>query len=544
MTRFRHRRGSGACYRPASETTGPASVHKARLWQWFSGLSLTLRAFVILGTLFTLFCAFFAEENWRGRRAWENCRRELEARGVELDWTKFIPPPVPDEQNFAMTAFLAPLFDFTPKPRSPEQPRWRDMEAHDRAANFAAALLPVNNKGEIPPAIFDGHMTDLEGALSLLRAQTNSEWIPGASNRIQAANAVLTALEPYNAVLNELRTASRRPQCRFNVEYDAEDPASILLPHYIVLQRVTRVLQVRASAELPLGKQDAAFEDVKLMLYLAGATRAEPFLIGGMASGTMLRRAEQIIWEGLAGQRWSEAQLQDLQACLTNFAFLQNLDLGLRAERAAFGNMEFRYLRSHKNALRNLVSLDTAAGSLAYLLAGPDGWLYQEQATYHRLHDERVLSCFDPNKGRVFPRVTEENKKALEREFSRSAFRHHTGMSKLLLASLLKTFQRAAIGQERVDETIVACALERYRLANRKYPDALEALVPQFADKVPTDVCDGQPLRYRLLPDGGFVLYGVGWNEKDDSGLILMRPDGSEPDPDQGDWVWPAYPKI
>jgi hypothetical protein len=507
-------------------------------------LSLTLRAFVVLGALFALVCVFFAEENWRGRRAWENCRRELEAKGIALDWAKFVPPPVADEQNFAMTPFLAPLFDFTPKPREPGQPRWRDMEGHDRAANFAAVLLPTNNKGELPPTIFDGHMTDLEGALSLLRSQTNSVWVPGASNRIQAATAVLTALEPYNAVLDELRAASRRPECRFNVEYDAEDPVSILLPHYIVLQRVSHVLQVHASAELVLDNSKAAFEDIRLMLYLANSTQGEPFLMSGMSSGTMLKRTEQILWEGLAGRKWSEAQLKDLQARLANFAILKRLALGLEAERAAFGNTVFRYIRSHKNALRNLVSSEAAAGSLAYLLAGPDGWLYQEQAVYQRLCDERLVTCFEPEKGRVFPSVTEENKKALERELSGSSFWHHTGMSKLLLANMLKLFQRAASNQERLDATIVACALERYRLANGKYPDALGALVPQFGDKIPMDVCDGQPLRYRLRPDGGFLLYGVGWNEKDDGGTVVMREDGSEPDPDKTDWVWPAYPKI
>jgi hypothetical protein len=42
---------------------------------------------------------FYVEENWRGRRAWENCKRELEAKGAKLDWAYYIPPPVPDDQN-------------------------------------------------------------------------------------------------------------------------------------------------------------------------------------------------------------------------------------------------------------------------------------------------------------------------------------------------------------------------------------------------------------------------------------------------------------
>jgi hypothetical protein len=48
-------------------------------------------------------------------------------------------------------------------------------------------------------------------------------------------------------------------------------------------------------------------------------------------------------------------------------------------------------------------------------------------------------------------------------------------------------------------------------------------------------------MNYRLLSDGQFLLYGVGWNEKDDGGVIVMNKDESDFDPDRGDWVWPAY---
>src|SRR5262245_25447792 len=47
------------------------------------------------------------------KKAWEKCRRDLEAKGEHLDWQYFVPPAVPDDQNFAMTPSLAPLMDFT-----------------------------------------------------------------------------------------------------------------------------------------------------------------------------------------------------------------------------------------------------------------------------------------------------------------------------------------------------------------------------------------------------------------------------------------------
>ena len=58
------------------------------------------RILITLAILATLIAIFYAEEDWRGKRAWQNCKRELEAKGMVLDWEKFIPPPVPDDQNF------------------------------------------------------------------------------------------------------------------------------------------------------------------------------------------------------------------------------------------------------------------------------------------------------------------------------------------------------------------------------------------------------------------------------------------------------------
>ena len=49
---------------------------------------------------------------------------------------------------------------------------------------------------------------------------------------------------------------------------------------------------------------------------------------------------------------------------------------------------------------------------------------------------------------------------------------------------------------------------------------------------------NGQPLRYRRTDDGKFVLYSVGWNEKDDGGTVVISKGGSTVDTDEGDWVW------
>ena len=55
-----------------------------------------------LACFVTLIALFYAEEDWRGWHAWNQFKHEWEAKGEHFDFADFIPPPVPDEQNFAL----------------------------------------------------------------------------------------------------------------------------------------------------------------------------------------------------------------------------------------------------------------------------------------------------------------------------------------------------------------------------------------------------------------------------------------------------------
>ena len=72
---------------------------KGKLTTFWSWRNLR-RTLLVLAVIATVLAVFYAEENWRGKRAWEKCRQELTAGGVVLDWSAYIPPPVPDDQNF------------------------------------------------------------------------------------------------------------------------------------------------------------------------------------------------------------------------------------------------------------------------------------------------------------------------------------------------------------------------------------------------------------------------------------------------------------
>ena len=73
-----------------------------RVFAW-----LLARRFLVLGCVVTLVALFYAVEDWRGRRAWQSFKREQEAKGERFDLASFIPPPVPNDQNF----FDTPLWE-------------------------------------------------------------------------------------------------------------------------------------------------------------------------------------------------------------------------------------------------------------------------------------------------------------------------------------------------------------------------------------------------------------------------------------------------
>jgi hypothetical protein len=85
---------------------------------------------------------------------------------------------------------------------------------------------------------------------------------------------------------------------------------------------------------------------------------------------------------------------------------------------------------------------------------------------------------------------------------------------------------------------VAGLAAERYRLKYARWPDTLDALVPEFLPAVPADPYDGRPLRYRRLPEG-VVVYSLGPDKQDDGGRLPEPGDEpKKPGTDLGFRVW------
>ena len=144
--------------------------------------------------------------------------------------------------------------------------------------------------------------------------------------------------------------------------------------------------------------------------------------------------------------------------------------------------------------------------------------------------ESKSLDGFDLEHDNLTPRVFDKVAHDLEWVHG------HKSLFKLFAAIIIpntaKATQTTAHNQTMVNEAQIVCALERYRLAHGEYPGTLDALVPQFIEKLPHDIIGGKPLIYRPTANGKFLLYSVGWNETDDGGV------SGGTDFTKADWVW------
>jgi hypothetical protein len=259
----------------------------------------------------------------------------------------------------------------------------------------------------------------------------------------------------------------------------------------------------------------------------------------------MMENNLQPIWEGLSAHRWSEDQLKEFQRYFMKTDLLSQYEHVVKAE-LAFMCEWIESLADDPSTFSISESGPKRIGAMeawmdAHLL--PRGWFYQNELSAARLFEDSLLPDLAPTIQRVYPGLSRTNAASFDNlpdtPYS-FAFKH------LGIVVSPQQFVRAQTG---INLALVACALERFRMAHGHFPETLEPLAPEFLEKLPHDIINGEPLKYRLTSDGCFILYSVGWNEKDDGGTypgpdapnIRGIRDLNKYHPETGDWVW-SYP--
>lgn len=490
---------------------------------------------VSMAVLVTLLAVLITEEDWRGEHDWENYKYAAEINGDQFDWASFMPTNVPDDQNFAKAPIFAGL---TSMKWDGEAEEWKpgDSNIVDRLKMRLTREDGVSS--EVATADWSrGQFTDLPGWQAYYRMPDTNvpAEFPVAAQAHSPGADVLLALSKYDSAIEELRDASRRP-CAYFGPYRFYDPTSnsFLLIYLQRSKACCSVIELRAVAELSENQGARALNDVNLLLRLGDELRNERLLIAQLVSIAETRLALQPIYEGLAGHRWNDPQLAELEDALAKKDFLADLEIAMRGERncAIDAFEKQRLTRQIQTVVQENGSDKVDTISLRWM---PTAYFYQNQLAFARMFNQYILPLADLNHKTVSVAACRAGQVDLLQRQKR--FSPYNMQALMTLPSVIKSVTKFAVAQADVDLARTACALERYRLAHGEYPETLDVLAPQFMSSVPHDLITGQPLHYRRSDDGKFVLYSVGWNEQDDGGMIAFTKDGRL-DPEKGDWVW------
>jgi hypothetical protein len=487
-------------------------------------IARTMWTLVALATLIAL---FYAEEDWRGARAWQAAQAEYAKAGESLDYAKVIPPPIPDHQNLG----ALPLFAQEPISK-------KDPSLHPGALEKALRLgenlpqFPLNN----------GFTTGKPTDFAQLRRDA-AEVYSAAFRGAPPPSSPLAQLEAVYPVILELRTASAtRTSCRFDDNYAVYPPVFRSLTLLTDQIAIARLLSRDALLAIDAHRPDLALADLRAIFILSSGAGREPSLVGGLVAMGMRSIAINVIAQGLTRHAWTDAQLMQLQATLEPIDYFSLFRANMRSE-AAVNAITYQYLRDNPSWIMPLLTgmapvEDQHPRQFSFfLLSWPSGWMDEIRSQLVLFH-LGIQATVDPAAHRIYPEHVRRLWDAARRGFpslSRLWFRQASGV----LRDVPFKFAR---GQTSIDQTIIACALERYRLMHGTYPASLAALLPDYCADLRHDVINGEPYRYRVLPDGSYRLYSIGWNETDDGGTLAFEtvPYTSVPQInfDQGDWVW------
>ena len=449
--------------------------------------------------LIVLVAIFYAEEDWRGKRAWEKCKAELEAKGEVLDWDKYIPPPVPDDQNFF---------------KAPNMTDWFVKARQNPITNDLTSRITDPRTGSVT-------------------SETNSI-VTGAD-----ARSYLAWSDQFAPDFELIRDALKRPYARMDGDYS--DPFDAPIPNFVAVRAVAQMLAQRAHCYLLLGQPEKALDELTLLnnsrRLLEGAPTHKPVtLVAAMIDVAAAGLYANAISGGLQSHAWQEPQLRVLQEQLEKINLLPIVAESFDEESAAgchwaesFPFVKPKELFSSRIREPFWGKMKDFADNLI-----PHGWLYQNMTAIATL-DGKAVDCLDLRDQTISPQKAENFLQGVKEQAAPSL--PHNFLAAIVIPRLDLAAQTLAYNQTLANETQIACAVERYRLAHNEYPETLDALAPQFIEKLPHDIIGGQPLHYHRSPDGKFLLYSVGWNETDDDGQVALQKDGSV-DREKGDWVW------
>ena len=377
-------------------------------------------------------------------------------------------------------------------------------------------------------------------ALNALRIEPGGNSLQAWLNVVPVAAAdYLAWSDQFSGEFDKIREAVKRPSARLDGDYG--QLCRVPAPNLTAVRVVALRLSSRAKAFVLRGQPEEALRELTLLHDLGGLLEGKPAGRGMTLSRAMAEVAitdlyAETINDGLRWHVWREGELAALQDQLSRMDVISLVWNALESERA--GDCRLLETGARAEAAREF---DIGAGKTNFwqeirspsrmaLQFMPRGWLCQNMA-HLAVWEQKMIDSVDRLQGIIRPRLVQEAGGQIKVEALLHRHSFFWFLAKDIIPPMSARLETTALAQTAVNEALVVCALERCRLARGDYPATLHDLAPDFITLLPPDPVNGGPLQYRLLAPGRFLLYSIGWDEKDDHGAPLDAAG-------KGDWVW------
>jgi len=388
------------------------------------------------------------------------------------------------------------------------------------------------------------------------------EWVEGKVTNHWEQLAV--DLQANEAVLKRIRIAMMQPV--LDCEFDPSLGPLARFPHLSIPKTLTQWFASSIELSLHEGKPRDAVPDLVTEADLPRMLGRDGIVISELVRSAIATIARADIWEALQADGWTDDDLGRIQEVWERQHFLDAMVRALEGERV-FAQSTYELMRKSnqqtadvlfglqlvgfedmpkwEQKLNDLPGGDSVTRFLRNEVYSPlwrFAWLDQDHAHYLKYLQEMI------NLGREASR--EKSLKVMEPRMDELVLRFQNRRfydklrfpSEMSVSALSRVLYRSMRVETERSLALAAIAVKRYALRNGKPPASLDALVPEFLSSVPVDYMDGQPVKYRVKPDGGFLLYSVGEDGNDDGGDASLPADKTNTRNIWGrkDLVWPA----
>lgn len=514
----------------------PADVPVPRR-RWKRWLAPVLSTFALLLVGLAIPLLWIANQ---GKSGWARTEAELRARGEKLTLAELAPKLPPPGENFYADPMWEELSDMvlvvdsagneTRQPRIPQGKRILDglsAPASAKALEMAKLLFPASERPVTSPP---DPSNEISRKASALLQKTSDP-----AERQKLARLILLALESSKELQSRItRLLAEKPAAVFPNDYSL--PAGPALPQLSYQLKLAKIFKDSADAHLLLGERNAARENALTTLRLARTLQSDPTLIGLLVRISITGMGCKTIETGILQHSWKSGDLAEFSRELRKIDLVKGLADAMRGERGFFNQFigKIRSGRGSGITWSSLLGMTTGMSAPSRTQDFIFSALYPLTADgdqdYYNRHLQTVIDALE-SPGGVSPTAIPPDQAKEDVWFKAMHM-----MSSLGIPSLVSAIRRTLYTQERIQQTILACALEEYRLAHGAYPASLGVLGAYFLP--PGSTLAAQTIQYRLESGDTFTLWSPGWNGVNDGGTA--SPNRS--DYQSSDWVWGRDP--